>query len=181
MINTNILIIDNPLGNAKKPDSLSLLHRIVCFCCVLITTYYLLMCIFSICGAIQDMQKFGALGFSHPFGYYLVDNSFPEAICMCLPITSEFLFYVVLYSRAKHMKHPRISSWYLSVMLVLHTIIWLHANSLEIPNSPPFISSDGLGLRYYIFTTITVVQSVVYLILFNMCAHKAMHKHPKSD
>ena len=173
MRNPNTHISNNPFRNAPKNDLLSILHRVVCFCCVLITAYYLLMCIFSVTGAIDDKQKYGGLGFSYSFGQYLVDNAFPKSICMFLPIACEFLLYVVLYCRAKRMKHPQISTLYLSVMFVIHVIIWLHANSLEIPDSPPFISSDGFGLDYCFFATITAVQSAVYLILFIMLAHKA--------
>lgn len=166
MIHTNDFESNNDSGSSREPDFQGYFHRITCIFSALIAVYYLLMCVLSFSGALQDMKKFGGLGFSYSLGYYLVNNSFPEAMQMFLPVTAEFLFYLVLYRRAEQKKRNQGSIWYFSLMLILHIVIWLHANSLDIPESPPFITADGFGLRYYFFTTITVLQAIVYLVLF---------------
>lgn len=160
------------LGNSKRPDFLSLFHRVTCVFGVLITAYYLLMCISSFTSAMDDMRKYGGLGFSYSFPYYLIRNSFPKTMGMALPVTTEFLIYVMLCRGKDQKKSHRGEVTYFSILLVFHVVIWLYVNSLDFPESPPYITEEGVTIDYCVFASITMLQTVVYFVLYLLRVRK---------
>ena len=89
-----------------KLDYSAIAHRLCCLFSGLIVAHCLLMCIFSFSGARADLAKYRDLGFSYSFGYFLIENNFPEALQSFLPILAEFLLYLMLHRRAERMKRP---------------------------------------------------------------------------
>lgn len=172
MILTNTLASDDYSRKSGKPDFLSFLHWIACIFCTLLTVYCLFYCYLSFTGALQDMRKYGGLGFSYPFQYYLKKNNFSENVNPFLCVTAEFLLYIAQYRRAERKKPFRGSIWYFSVMLVIHAVVWLHANSLSLPDGPPFSSADLPGVRYRRFANMTILPSVIYFILYSLRSRK---------
>ena len=79
----------------SKSRILSILHRIVCILSGMLVIWYFLLCIFSVKGALDDMNKFGGLGFSYPLQHYLALNGFWESVILLVTVTAEFLLYIL--------------------------------------------------------------------------------------
>ena len=94
------------------------------------------------------------------------ENMFIETVRMFLPVFLEFLAYYILCRKSKKSKSFFSCILYFSVMLVLHTVIWLHARSLDFPKFPPYITADGVRFDYYIYAITSIWTSATYLIMY---------------
>lgn len=166
MVATNVPISDDGLGRGKKTDVITILHRIVCILCTIIAFIYLLRCCCSFACAMDDLRVYEGLGFSYPFSHYLNENMFIETVRMFLPVFLEFLAYYILCRKSKKSKSFFSCILYFYVMLVLHTVIWLHARSLDFPKFPPYITADGVRFDYYIYAITSIWTSATYLIMY---------------
>lgn len=165
MIIKNTFFPDKPRkkGNA---DILTILHRIVCISSILISAICLLRCCCTILDAIDDYQFYKAFNKPQSFSNCLDESLLASTLRMFLVVFFEFLLYVLLYRRIKINKKLPFCILYFSAMLVLHTVICLHAGSLDFPESPPYITADGVGFDYYIFSVTTIWTSAAYLITY---------------
>lgn len=147
---------------AEKQDLLYRSHGAACRLIGLLILYCLLCCIGSWQGALQDMDKFRALGSSRPFGYYLETNDFAGNAGMLVSVSAELLLYIVLCRRAE-----RRTLWYFAVMLVLHGAAWLHSHSL----GPVYLLYTAVGkwaVYYRALANISILPACTYFILYAM-------------
>ena len=164
-----MFVLDNDDRN-EHPKT----HRLMCysdhvhrFCCTintLIVIYYLLMCYFSFSSALDDMNKYRKLGFSHSFSHYLIENALLKNLCFFVPALAEFFLFLFLYRHTGKRKDNRRIIFYSCLFVFFHTSILLHGVSLDFPQSPPYVTTDGIGKDYYDFACITGFQSVLNLI-----------------
>ena len=150
----------------RRTDLLTVLHHIAFIFGILITVDYLVTCCCSILDAIDSFQFYKAFDEPYSFAHCLNENSFASKLRMFLVVFFEFLLFVLLYRRMKINKNLPVSISCFSAILVLHTIIWLHASSLDFPESPPYITADGIGFDYYIFAVASMCASAAYLITY---------------
>lgn len=165
MLTTNFASEDHPKDSIRR-DAVSGLHLVACVFSMLIIIYYMLMCIASFFGALDDMRKFGGLGFSYPIQHYLNINSFGKSIARFLAVIGEFLLYIILYRRIKKVKLHWIGMWCMAAMLLLHTAMCIYAIALDMPKSPPYIAENGVGRDFCVFAYLTGIQAIVYFILY---------------
>lgn len=176
MAPTNTPVSGDSLGPPKKAAVLTVLHRALCVLCVLITLVYLLRCYCAFACAIDDLRVHKGLGFSYSFMHFLKENSFVETLRMFLLVLVEFLVYTILCKRVERKKSFVGGIVYFSIMLVLHTVVWLHARSLDFPKTPPYITDDGVRFDYYIYAVTTIWLSVVYLVMYLFRVRKHQSK-----
>ena len=163
---TNTLLPD---GNPKKNGTqniYSCFHRIACAYGGLIAAFCLFRCYLSIADALQDIYKFEHTGTFLYFLYYLGEYRFLEAVCTFLLVMAELLFYVVQYRQLEKKIPFRSRIVGFVVILIFHLGIWLHANSLPLPDFFPATVAEEAGMYYRFFANITVSPSVVYSILY---------------
>ena len=146
----------------EKQEWLSQCHTAACSLIVLLAIYCLLACIGSWQGALQDMEKFHALGSSEPFWYYLKQNDFGAMVVMLASVSGELLLYILLCRRAE-----RRRLWYFAVMLVLHGAAWLHSHSLG-PAYMLYASVGEWAVHYRAIANIGIFPAVVYFALYAM-------------
>lgn len=145
-------------------------HRVMCTLSIMLAVYWLFMCILSVLGALQDMEKYGGLGFSYSFWFYLCRNRFLVHVGCFLCMTIELLLYSVQYRYANQKKPIWISIWYFSFMLILHTAAWLHASFL-VQDSSLTLIKDAIW-EYRFFANKTILPSYGYFILYLLHVHK---------
>lgn len=162
---TNSLVSDDYSRKSGKPDFLSILHRIACVYGTLITVFCLFRCCLSVVNALQDVHKYDHTGTFPYFLYFLDEYQFAEDVCIFLLMTAELLLYVAQYRRAEQRKPLWGSILYFIVMLVLHTAIWLHADSLPSPDWPYEVTDEAV-MHYRFFANVTVSPSIVYFVLY---------------
>lgn len=150
----------------NKLDYSALAHRLSCTLSGLLIVYYLIMCIFSLSGALDDMELYEGLGFSHSFGYHLIENYFLEIIQMFLPVTAKFFVYLILYHRTEKMKFRGIGLCYFGVAVLLCTFMFAHALSLDFSKLPPYTATDDMRRNYYRLSRTMMLQSAGYLISY---------------
>ena len=140
-------------------------HRIACGTGRLMMALALFYCGLSFAGAMQDMRKFGGLGFSYSFGHYLEENDFRHSLWPLLCVTAEFALY--LTQRTKR-------TWFFAAMLVLHTGLWIHAMVLS---APAGIGYNPFG--YYLrFAKMTLLPTVAYFVSNFLGMRGAERKSP---
>ena len=160
MKNNNRSGFRNHSTEYEPMDLVQVAHWVVCTACALVTAICLLRCILSFSFALDDMRKFTGLGFSHPFHHYLVENQFPETAVFCLLFFSELMLYIFQYRRANQLSFGYGMTWYFAGMLILHCIIWGHANSIA-------ARDIGTWARYYYdYANISWLPSVAYLVIY---------------
>ena len=171
MLFTNMISSDDHPKN-QKPGALSFLHRAACIYGTLFVVFCLLRCYLSVANALQDVYKFEYAGTFPYLLYYLGEYRFLETVCTFLLVMAELLFYVVQYRRITQGKPLRGGIWYFFVMLVIHTAICLHANSLHLPNFGPSSVAEEAGMYYRFFANVTVSPSIIYFILYLLHVRK---------
>lgn len=152
----------------KDSDVLTVLHRIACIFCGLLMIYLLLRCYLSFSCALQDTQKFEHTGTFPFFLYFLDEEDFLGEVNVFLLVAIEFWMYIVQFRRVEDHKSFRGSILYFSIMLAIHAAVCLHANSLVLPNCPPYTAADEAGLGYRAFANMTIMPSVIYFSLYLM-------------
>lgn len=165
MIHFNTIVLDDYSEKFPKSDACAVLHRIACVFGVLITAFCLLRCFLSVGLALQDVRKYEHTGTFPYFLHFLDENSFSENICMFQLMTAELLLYITQYRRAVQRKPLRGIIWCFTVILILHTGIWLHANSLPSPKVP-YEMTDLAVNDYLTFANVTVLPSIVYFVAY---------------
>lgn len=145
-------------------------HRLGCILGSLISVYYMLLCVFSLSNALEEMQTFRGLGFAHSIWYYLQKNSFTEALQMFLIAIAEFLLYLILHYKSPNQKSFKRNTICFVVLLMVHVCMWLHAAFSDFPDYPPYIATNGISMRQYIFLCITMLESFVYCFSGCLCA-----------
>lgn len=172
MMFSNTLLSDDHPKKTGKPHTLFALHRIACVYGTLISVFCLFRCYLSVANALQDVHKFEHTGTFPYFLYFLDEYQFLEAVCTFLLMTVELLLYVSQYRRAEHKKPFRGYFGYFTIILVLHVTIWLHANSLPLPDFGPSSVAEEAGMHYRFFANVTVSPSIVYFILYTLRVRK---------
>lgn len=173
MLSTSFFDSDDLFTDSKKRDIISGFHNIVCILSVVLAAWYFLGCILTFSGALDDMYKFGGLGFSYPFYYYLSDNGFWKNAAIFMTVAVEFLLYHRKY-RLSEPEKLRRSVWYFSIMLAFHMLIWVHANT-TIQGYP---SSCIVKAHYHIYANITLLPAITYFTVFLL---RAWNLHSKED
>lgn len=163
---------DDRLKNSRRLDFLPILHRISCIYGVLITIFCLFRCYLSVTNALQDVHKFEHTGTFSYFLHFLGEYDFLESVFTFQLVTVELLLYVVQCRRVNQKKSSRGSIWYFVVMLVLHAIIWMHANSLPLPDFGPSNVAEEAGMKYRFFANVTVSPPVGYFFSYLWRMHK---------
>ena len=166
MIPINTLGSDDRLEKTRKLKFSSVLHRIACIYGALIAAFLLFMCVLSVLNAEQDIHKYEHTGTFSYFLYFLNEYEFTEHLCMFLLAIAELLFYFAQCHPIKKKGSSRGSVWYLGAILVLHIIIWLHANSLPIPDTSPYTEVEEAALTYRFFANVTVSPTVGYFVSY---------------
>jgi len=154
--------INSNLTHGK--NSFSWVVKVTITLAILSLLYYFLILEASIMGAVDDYKKFSGLGFSYPISHYLSKNEFPKSICMALLVACEFFVFLIFYIKSRNKKLTVCNVCYFTSVLVLHFILWIFMCSVEIPDSPPFIAENGLDLSHYIFSLVTFLQALLYLL-----------------
>ena len=170
------LTSDDNSSPKRNLDVLSFLHRITCIYGILITVFCLFQCYLSVANALQDVHKFEHTGTFSYFLHFLDEYNFAEDLLMCLSIATELLLYIVQYNRVQKAKPFTGSIWYFTVMMIIHVIIWIHANSISLPKLPPYNVADEAGLYYRASANLTVIPSVIYFIQYLLCIRKCRTK-----
>ena len=151
----------------KKIDFASRFYRLVSISALLLIVYCILMCILSFVGAIQDYEKFRALGRTKSFYSYLEDNGLWYNFAQFILVTVEFALYRLTNRRLEHRTPVKGSLWYYSAMLVIHAVAWLHANSLV--QGYPFALEVGEFVLWYRAIADTCLWPVIgYCISYAM-------------
>lgn len=154
---------DERSGSSGKSDLLATFHLIGCGLCTLLCAYLLVLCCISFSGALHDLQKYEYAG---SFLHFLGENDFWEFLCVFLLMVAEFRIYVVQCRRAEEQVSFLGSILYFSVLLLFHGIVLLHANSLSLPDVPPYTAADSAGFLYRSFAILTILPSVLYWVLY---------------
>ena len=157
---------DGSLRKTREPDFLTVLHRVACVLCGLLAAYLLLRCCLSFGSALQDVRKFEHTDTFPCFLYFLDEENFGAEVCVFLLMAAEYWAYIVRYRRAESRDSFRGSILYFSIMLVIHAAVCLHANSLALPNLPPYTAADEAGLRYRTYANMTVLPPVMYFTMY---------------
>lgn len=163
----------------KKPskfDGISILHRFTCVFGALITVCCLFRCYLSATNALQDVYKFEHTGTFQYFLYFLDEYHFSDEMCTFLLMIGELLVYGVQYHHIAQQRNPiRGSVWYFVIMFVFHTVIWLHANSIPMPEWPYERTADAV-FCYMLFANMTILPSAAYLVSYIMRLRKTNHR-----
>lgn len=162
---------NNNASNNRRLDVVSILHRVICVPCILLTVYFFISCIAGALSAWDDVIKF-----EHPrtfiyFLYYLDVNNIEANAAVFRWVFSEFLLYLFLYRRAERKKTIRGSGIYFLIMLIFHIGLWMHANAIPLPGGAFVSETDYVRRKYTTFANITLLPSVAYCILYNLRIH----------
>lgn len=134
-------------------------HRIACGLGLMTTVFALFYCGLSVAGAVQDMRKFGGLGFSYSISHYLKENDFQHGLWLFACVVAEFVLYAVQSRRRERRKR-----WLFWILLVLHAGMWVHATVLS--------AAAGLGYNpagYYLrFSEMTVLPAAAYFVSYSL-------------
>lgn len=126
-------------------------HRIARGMGLMMMVLALCYCGLSVGGALQDMRKFGGLGFSYPFAYYLKENDFGYSLWPLLWVTAEFVLYRI---------RRQIRTRLFAVLLALHAGLWIHAMVLSAAAENGY-NPAGYYLR---FAWMTLLPAAVYFV-----------------
>lgn len=148
------------------------LYLCACIFGPLLTVFWGTQAILSVANALQDNNKYEHAGTFAYFLYYLDENRFTDDICIFILVAAEMLIYIALYRRAE----KGITHWgsicYLFIMMVLHVIVWVHANI--IPSPELHYDETTEAVREYIFVAkMTVLPAVLYAVSYILCVRKA--------
>ena len=155
----------------SKSRILSILHRIVCILSGMLVIWYFLLCIFSVKGALDDMNKFGGLGFSYPLQHYLALNGFWESVILLVTVTAEFLLYILQDGLTARSKARGGSIWYFVIVLALYFGIWMYLHLI----AQGCIAGSSFGsilYRYRIYIYESLVFNCAYLVLYYFRIYK---------
>ena len=153
-------------GTPEKQDLLSILHRTACILFTVLAAWCLLRCCLAVSLSLQDLRKYGGLGFSYPFTYYLKENYFLENVVMFVCVAAELGLYILQCRRAEECIPFRGSIPYFSLLLVIHVGLCLHACSLPRPEFFPSTPAEEAIAHYHYWATLTVAPSITYFILY---------------
>lgn len=159
-------------SRSRKLEGLSFLHRFACVYGALLTAFCLFRCFLSIGNAFQDIHKFEHTGSFTYFLYYLDEYQFIETVCTFLLTLGELLLYIAQCRQIIRKESYQWGIWWFMGMFVLHAIIWIHANSLPLPDFGPSTVAEEAGMRYRFFANVTVSPPVIYFILYLLRVHK---------
>ena len=140
-------------------------HRIACGTGLLMMALALFYCGLSVAGTVQDMRKFGGLGFSYTFVHYLKENDFGHSLWLLLWVMAEVVLYVS--------RRPQ-RTWLFAAMLVLHTGLWIHAMVLSVPAGVGY-NPAGYYLR---FAWMTLLPAVAYFVSNFLRTRESERKSP---
>lgn len=163
---TNTIISDDHSRKNGRLDFVSILHRIACAYSILLMVYCLLHCYLAFTGALQDVHKFEHTGTFPFFLYFLDEHRFLEDVCTFVIVTAEFLLYIALYRCAERNNPFRAGVLYIVGILVIHVVMYLHANSLPIPDYSYHHDARGAALSYRVFANDTVLPPVIYFVMY---------------
>ena len=165
---------EDNVSHNRRLDVVSILHRVICVLCTLLTVYFFISCIAGAITAWDDVIKF-----EHPrtftyFLYYLDVNNVEVNADVFRWVLLEFFLYLLLYRRAERGKPIRGSGFYFLIMLILHIGFWLHAHAIPIPGGAFAYEADYFRRAYSAFANITLLPSVAYCVLYNLRIHRKL-------
>lgn len=132
-------------------------HRIACGLGLMMVVFALFYCGLSVSGAVQDMRKFGGLGFSYSISHYLKENDFQHSLWLFACVVAEFVLYTVQNRRREYRKR-----WLFCILFVLHAGMWMHATVLSVPARLGY-NPAGYYLRFF---EMTVLPAATYFISY---------------
>ena len=144
------------------------LHLCACICGPIVTVFLLFQVFLSVANALQDVNKYEHTGTFAFFLYFLNVYGFTTIICVFLLAATEMLLYIVLYRRAE----KGITHWgsicYFSVMMLLHIMVWFHANTMP---SLDLIYDETFEAvySYFLFAKTTALPAVLYAVSYVLC------------
>ena len=144
------------------------LHKIICVLSVLLIAILILQFILSYANAVQDLQKYGALGSPRTLFSYLSEYYFLEHMILSLWILADWILYMINYR-----KRNSRAALLLSLSLVLHVILWFHANFAPIPEGPMYNHIVQSCHRYRVFINLTTWPSLCYWGLHWFHTHRS--------
>ena len=145
---------------------LFVLHRIVCILGCVLLIYLLFRCYLAVSSALQDVRKFEHENSFPFFLYYLDREGFLSEVIVLLIMATEFFLYIHLSSRIDCQPSLRRSILYFVIVLMVHTAVYLHANTLILPNCPPYTAVDDVGLSYRFFANLMILPSALYFVMY---------------
>ncbi len=85
----------------NKSNILKILHRLTCVWGMLLAAYGLLISVFTVLDALDDLRVYKALGFSYTLHYFLRKEHFAGCAVFFLMVTGEIVLYILLCRRAE--------------------------------------------------------------------------------
>ncbi len=155
----------------NKSAILKILHRITCVLGTLLAAYGLLICVFTVLDALDDLRVYKALGFSYTLRYFLRKEHFAGCVVFFLMVTGEIVLYILLCRRAEEKRLIPWGLWYLGTMLAIHAAAWINYHSLQIP-IPYLPDPDETEWLYNTFINFTILPSIAYFTLYLMRVRK---------
>lgn len=159
----------------SKSNILKILHRLTCVWGMLLAAYGLLICVFTVLDALDDLRIYTDLGFSYSLHYFLRKEHFAGCVVFFLMVTGEIILYTLLCRRAEEKRLIPWGLWYLGTMLAIHAAAWVNYNSLQIP-IPYLPDPDEVEWLYNIFINFTILPSIAYFTLYLMRVRKRRPK-----
>jgi len=159
----------------SKSNIFKILHRITCALGLLLAAYGLLMCIFTVLDALDDLQIYTDLGFSYTLQYFLREENFWACAVFFLVVTGELVLYIFLCRRAEKKEPISWGVWYFGTLLAIHAAAWINFYLLQIP-IPYLFDSDDVEWLYRAFVEFTTLPSIAYFSLYLMRVRKHRSK-----
>ena len=132
-------------------------RKIICVLSALLVTFLMLQFILSYANAVQDLQKYGALGSPRTLFSYLSEYFFLEHLILFLWISADWILYMIIDQKANSR-----AALLLSLSLLLHIILWFHANFTPSPEGPMYNHMVQSWHRYRIFISLTTWPTICY-------------------
>lgn len=160
------MLFGKKYGKYRTAELLYKFHIGVVTIGALLFTYFLLICIAILDSAITEFSKYRDLGFSYTFHHFLQDNGFYQQVMPFLCIGMELLHYILQSLRVKQRKKNAGGIWVFGILLVVHIAMWLHAETLSLPDLPAWELVDLPAFQYCRISKMTVWPSIVYFVMY---------------
>ena len=162
----NNMFMDDPTEK-KKHRLFSRIHLYTCIWCAMVTAYYLLLLVAVILDSLHDLDKYGGLGFSHTYLFYLEQNHFFTHLILFLCTAAEFILYLIFSLRTNDKKGNLRRRHYFLIMLIVHVVLWLYITCLQLPDPSSLQAFDETMYIYRSYAHTSVLPSILYFSLYH--------------
>lgn len=157
---------DGDLYPTRSTRYLCFMHRCVCLCAGMLSAFCIFRCYLSFSNALQDVYKYEHTETFAYFLHFLGEYHFLETLCMSMLVIAELVLYIFMQHRATQTQFSKSGIVYFAIFFGIHAIIWIHSNSMQLPDFSPSTIAEEAGMRYRFFANITVLPSASYLFLY---------------